>query len=235
MAIPVSKVYDTVIRLLNKEERGRVTPAAFNRSASLAQRTIFEKTFDEAATLRTGRRFDATKASAIREKISVHRNVGALTRVGTTNVFTLPADVYRLESIGYTGGTINREVTEIMSSKVNYIQNSDKDLISTTNPKYVRLAKSNGIDRVEIYPSSIADDLTVRYFGIPADPIYNTQMIAGVTQFNPTGSVDFALHDSEEFELIKKILYYSGVVVRENEIVQIAAGDQGTDYNIENK
>ena len=45
MAINVNEVYQTVLYILNKEQRGYVTPAEFNSLARQAQLDIFEKYF----------------------------------------------------------------------------------------------------------------------------------------------------------------------------------------------
>ena len=45
MAISVDKVYKTVLTILNREQRGQLTPAQFNKLANQAQLEILEKTF----------------------------------------------------------------------------------------------------------------------------------------------------------------------------------------------
>ena len=45
MAISVDTVYKTVLSILNKEQRGYLTPDEFNRIATQVQLEIFEKLF----------------------------------------------------------------------------------------------------------------------------------------------------------------------------------------------
>ena len=45
MAISVDDVYKTVLFILNKEQRGYMPPAEFNRIATHVQREIFEGYF----------------------------------------------------------------------------------------------------------------------------------------------------------------------------------------------
>ena len=47
MAISVNKVYKTVLLILNKEQRGYMTPEEFNRIGTQVQREIFEKYFED--------------------------------------------------------------------------------------------------------------------------------------------------------------------------------------------
>ena len=47
MAISVDTVYKTVLFILNKEQRGYITPAEFNKLAEQAQLEIFERYFED--------------------------------------------------------------------------------------------------------------------------------------------------------------------------------------------
>jgi hypothetical protein len=45
-----------------------------------------------------------------------------------------------------------------------------------------------------------------------------------INMFLPATSNNFEIHSSEQTELIIKILLYAGVVVRDREIIEVAAG-----------
>jgi len=45
--IGVNEVYRTVLLILNKEQRGYLTPEEFNKIGSQVQREIFERYFDD--------------------------------------------------------------------------------------------------------------------------------------------------------------------------------------------
>ena len=47
MAINVNTVYRTVLSLLNREQRGFMTPDQYNRFARMAQLDLFEKSFSD--------------------------------------------------------------------------------------------------------------------------------------------------------------------------------------------
>ena len=47
MAINVNTVYQTVLSILNKEQRGYLTPDEFNKTTTQVQLDIFEKYFDD--------------------------------------------------------------------------------------------------------------------------------------------------------------------------------------------
>ena len=50
MAINVNTVYTTVLSILNKEQRGYLTPYEFNKAATQVQLDIFEKYFTDLDT-----------------------------------------------------------------------------------------------------------------------------------------------------------------------------------------
>ena len=47
MAINVNTVYQTVLLILNKEQRGYITPNEFNKLATQVQLEIFEQYFED--------------------------------------------------------------------------------------------------------------------------------------------------------------------------------------------
>jgi hypothetical protein len=47
MAINVNEVYKTVLSILNKEQRGYITPDEFNKIGTQVQLEIFEKYFED--------------------------------------------------------------------------------------------------------------------------------------------------------------------------------------------
>ena len=47
MAINVNTVYTTVLSILNKEQRGYITPEEFNKLATQVQLEIFENYFED--------------------------------------------------------------------------------------------------------------------------------------------------------------------------------------------
>ena len=47
MAINVNQVYSTVLTILNKEQRGYITPDEFNKISTQSQLEIFEQYFED--------------------------------------------------------------------------------------------------------------------------------------------------------------------------------------------
>ena len=95
MAINVNTVYTTVLSILNKEQRGYLTPYEFNQAATQAQLDIFEKTFTElnANISRPKTDFDySNPVHNIDDEISTFKCIGDCTfnNAVADNFFSLP-------------------------------------------------------------------------------------------------------------------------------------------------
>ena len=79
--------------------------------------------------------------------------------------------------------------------------------------------------KLYLYPKTITSDVSVSYLRKPVDVIWNFTIPSGQNyyQYNATNSVNFELSKTEQANIILKILLYSGVVIRDPSIVQIAA------------
>ena len=74
MAISVDTVYKTVLLILNKEQRGYMTPDEFNKIGQQVQLEIFEKYFEDLNQIVRAPQTDADYAdrlSYLEEKISI--------------------------------------------------------------------------------------------------------------------------------------------------------------------
>ena len=122
--VSIDTVYQRVLALANKEQRGYITPQEFNLHANQAQLDIFENYFYElAAATKLSERADKADnkpgannplepdfgdtVNLIREKISIYQGADvALTYNATNKNFTLPAlssTIYRTGRMYYTG------------------------------------------------------------------------------------------------------------------------------------
>jgi len=100
MAINVNTVYQTVLLILNKEQRGYMTPTEFNTIATQVQLEIFEKYFDDLNQQLRVPQADtdyADRQENIDEKIAIFKTFGEAnyTTLGSLSYFTLPeTDAY---------------------------------------------------------------------------------------------------------------------------------------------
>lgn len=79
-------------------------------------------------------------------------------------------------------------------------------------------------DKIFVYPTSIQTGIKCSYVKVP-DQINWAFTVNGVGAyiFTETGAVYFGLDASEQTEIILKILQYSGIIIRDPQIVQTAA------------
>ena len=93
MAINVNTVYQTVLLILNKEQRGYMTPVEFNKTGAQAQLEIFETYFDslnqQIRIPQTNTDY-ADRVVNLDEKISIFKEFGNAASISSSNVFNLP-------------------------------------------------------------------------------------------------------------------------------------------------
>ena len=234
MAISVDTVYKTVLLILNKEQRGYMTPDEFNKIGSQVQREIFEAYFEDLNQQLRVPQSDmdyANRVAITDEKIAEFKTENDQTvaekTIGGTNPFTTPSELYRLGSFTYepAGGT-PVEIQRTNRGEYYNINKSPLTKPSTSFPIY--LYEDN---KVIVYPNTInsASEIKMQYLKKPTDIKWDfTTGSLGQLIFNPatnTGSntQDFELHNSERTEVVLKVLLYQGVVIRDPQIVQVAA------------
>ena len=72
----------------------------------------------------------------------------------------------------------------------------------------------------------ISTGVTCNYIKRPATAVWGSNTVNGEAQYNSTLSVNFPLHESEETELVMKILELAGISTRELQVYQIAAQEE---------
>ncbi len=105
MAINVNTVYQTVLLILNKEQRGYMTPVEFNKTGAQAQLDIFETYFDSLNQQIRVPQTDAdysNRVVSLDEKLSIFKEFGNATSISSSNVFNLPQQFSGSGSIATT-------------------------------------------------------------------------------------------------------------------------------------
>jgi len=309
MAINVNTVYQTVLLILNKEQRGYMTPLEFNKIGGQVQLEVFERYFED---LNQQIRIPQTNTDYadrvlnLDEKISIFKTTGVATYTapsfslptesglaqvsesflavanqqaytfttitsnqltgGTVQVYfdgvlqpataysiaglvitltaapaagppispatilvvTSAADFYRLGNVVYqTGALPFQELERVTRSELYHLLSSNLTRPNTRYPIYVYENK-----RLLVYPTSIVNGITVDYIRKPIEPLWNfSPGTNGQYVYNSGTSLNFELHDSEQTEVILKILLYAGVVIKSPEIVQVAAQQVAQEQN----
>jgi|TARA_R110000824_G_scaffold147843_1_gene317372 hypothetical protein len=170
MAINVNTVYTTVLSILNKEQRGYLTPDEFNKVATQVQLEIFEKFFEDYNQYIRMPQTDvefASKMDHTMEEFQIFETSANASNTPTTNIYTQPIDLHRFGSTIWNKGT-NSPPIEILTNKVyNQIKLSDLTQPSDNLP----IAKYNK-NQLTVFPSPTAyasSDVTFNYIRKPKD------------------------------------------------------------------
>ena len=233
MAINVNTVYTTVLSIINKEQRGYITPYEFNQIATQVQLEIFEKFFEDYNQYlrmpRTNVEF-ASRVEHIRNEFEIFQMSGPSVTIPagsaqTDNVYPQPTDLHRFGSVNYNKGFNSPEI-EIVSAR-DYTEQTLSPLTIPTSDFPIAKYKEN---KITVFPTVTntysSSDVTFNYIRKPADVVwaYNVGTL-GQYLYLDTSSQDFEISDSQQTEVILEILKYSGIIIRDPQIIQAAQGE----------
>ena len=249
MAISIDTVYQKVLALANKEQRGYITPQEFNLFADQAQKEIFEQYFYDLNQFKRVPGNSSGYADMVKileEKISLFerydRQATILDPQGDVNIGDDFPDLYRLlmvrvsykSKIGQENPSSMVMAEHTPLSELTSLSNSKLTAPSRLRPIYTQYASSNIQNkRIKIYPypsftekyadGSLKDRVLVSYIQSPKKPNWNYQMVQDKPFFlNNSNSQDFELHPSEESELVYRVLALAGISIEKPSLVQAA-------------
>ena len=227
----VNRVYSALKDLVNKDQRGFVTPAVFNNFAQVAQMNLFNKLFSDAAL---DKRLRQAQLDAGRDKSRVKQSNEDLSYFSkkstislTTGVGAKPTDLARIISILSTDSPAKSLEIIYDEEKLEYILRSTLSAPTTSFP-----AVMVG-DSIYVYPTSIAS-VIMRYYKIPqglvpatgarttASPKFGYTVVAGKEVFDATNSVDFELPEHYFAELVVEVAKLIGVNLRDTDVYTYA-------------
>ena len=148
MAVSIDTVYQRVLAIANKEQRGYISPQEFNLFANQAQMDIFEQYFYDINQFNRAPGNDTEYSNMLdllNEKIAVFQKYMQDVTVTGARVGTIPSDVYRLGTVMYVGSTYPVEIDEVRHNEVLDLEKSPLTRATLTRPYYIRLTKSNFI------------------------------------------------------------------------------------------
>lgn len=243
----INNVRNTVLYLINKDNRGYITPEEFNQFAKQAQLDIFEKYFfdyskaiaKQNGDLRTAVDYKyGTDYADIPEKLAevidrfavsdgllnVNAILGKFYYPGTNPALLNEPKAYKINRITYNDTV---DVEKVPRTKIKYLLKA-KDIAPTVDYPIYTLDE----DGIKVFPITITNNLTADYIRYPKDPKWTyTSLAGGEPIFNQgaTDYQDFELPSNDETNLIIKILQYAGLTVREADVNQVAKADEVQD------
>ena len=234
MAVSVDKVYQKVLAIANKEQRGYITPQEFNLFADQAQMEIFEQYFYDLSQFKRRRNSNSPHEysdpiNLIEEKLYQFKKVTTL--ANPSNLFDIQdfymlSNVYALtENYQAAGGSykdVGHYSETVDAEEVNHfdlIKTQSSPLTWATKERPIYYIRQNVIAMIPDHPVYGA-----YYIAKPAKP--NWTYILSTSKnplYNPNAQTqDFELHPSEEPKLVIKILQLAGVSMKDYNLAQIA-------------
>jgi len=257
MAISVDTVYQKVLALANKEQRGYVTPQEFNLFADQAQKEIFEQYFYDIDQYRRRPNNDHAYGDIL---TNLEDKVSYFKRYDENVSTSLDADgnVYFDNDLVYRLGMVK---VRDQANKHNYVAEEMRaeeefELYQTSplhggpgsisayskeRPVYWK-TKSNSSDvggegiSIRIYPApkvsttynaATDGEVTISYIKHPNKPNWGYVVVNDKPLYNSSTSTNFELHPAEESELVYRILAFAGIAIEKPQLTQIAAGLEG--------
>ena len=165
MAINVDKVYKSVLSILNKEQRGYITPDEFSKIAKQTQLSLLEQAFalynkelvmQDNGVISEGY---ADLPSKTKDKIDAFYQTGTLTSF-VTGTGTLPTDIYKIIEVSNS----NINIEEVDQNRLSFLNSSPLTKPTANFPIYYKTPT-----QMVIAPTTIANP-TIKYVKVPATP-----------------------------------------------------------------
>ena len=227
----INHVRNTVLSVLNKENRGTLTVSQFNSYAQYAQQLLFDQYFSEYSrltTLKNSRRLSrdqGDKLTILRSNIDKFMKTATVSKTG--DYYAKPSDLYSPISLVYDG----KLMEYVPKYKETYLEASN---IAGPSALYPGYCDEN--DYWYPKPSALNADIKVNYIRNILAPKWTYTVVGENPIFNPSAGdyQDFELGADDEASLIIEILKLSGVTIREAEVAQAAAQIDAVDTQKEN-
>ena len=220
MAISVDTVYQRVLALANKEQRGYVTPQEFNLLANQVQQEIFERYFydlnqrERIQPQVPGVQGEEDNSSLIDKKLAVHTTIETV--IGGTKYPT-----------NYTIGKVF--VNDFAAEKlprnevVNINASARHVALADRSPVYCDSVVAGQDILVITNTGQATSGVTCEVLTKPADVEWDYVVVGQKALYNAGGSTNFDLHDSEETNLVTKICELAGIVINKAGLAQTFA------------
>ena len=216
----VDTVYQRVLALANKEQRGYVTPQEFNLFANQAQMDIFEQYFydiNQFGRMPGNGTEYSDMTTMLNEKISIFKKRDNVLRVG--GFFPLPIDLYRLGTVYFGSLEDGVEITEVNYDDLPYLK-SELTRPTTERPIYV-----NREEGLRVYPTGPITVVNMTYIRRPHKVNWGYVVLNDKALYNSNTSSNFEIHPGDETELVLKILTLAGITLEDQILYQEAQAE----------
>ena len=251
--VNIDTVYQKVLALSNKEQRGYITPQEFNLLADKAQLDIFDSYFHDIKTAQhkpfKNQMEGSDEVEMLEEKRGHFRESQTFLTTTTTttsplssdNILTIPINVYKIATMyltttgdltvpGNTSLSKPVEITRVNRKEWLYMNQNPLLQPTISRPVYLNSQNTTGLGTVdlEIHPDSIiaGAEIILDCWEVPSTPQWAYVVLDEKALYNANLSVNFQLHPSEEETLVTRILELAGIVINRQDILEAAMRDK---------
>ena len=251
--IDINRVYQKVLAIANKEQRGYITPQEFNLFADKAQMEIYNNYFHGikmADRKPSNQMLYADEVEMLEEKLQpflVDTTINVSTFTNTTatpspsaalDISTL--NIHKLVRVTRGNGTV---VTPINKSQIHNTEGNPLTKATLTRSVFVRQDMNGGTflnvipavtaSTVSVDTSNPADGVldaepfVVSFYKRPQPPNWPYIVVVNKAIYNGAANdlQNFELHTSEEEDLVSRILMLAGVMMKQQDIQQAGLQD----------
>ena len=204
--VNIDDVYQKVLAIANKEQRGMITPQEFNLFADQAQLQIFEQYFYDFSQFNRVPGNDSSYADMLdilQEKISIFEQSNQPIFNGVTLPTPTDFKIHKLQLVKY-----NNTIVEYISKK-DYYQLKDTPLCKPTDKNPIYVKNSSGI--AVFGNEQLIENITCDYIRTPHTPNWAYVVVGDQGLYDGSNATHFDLHPSEEGNLVFKILSLAGI------------------------
>ena len=220
--VNIDNVYQKVLAIANKEQRGYITPQEFNLFADQAQMDIFEQYFYDINQFNRIPGNDTEYAdmlTLLEEKIAIFKNIKLLDYVEP--YYKKPLQLYRV-------GTLETGFGQI--EQITHKEYLNIKLSPLAKPTLKRAVYVDTPQGYRVYPT-FTNNVQCHYVRKPKKVNWGYSVINDTALYDATKSINFQLHPSEENNLIVKVLSLAGISIKDAVLYQ--AAEQQDNKNIQ--
>ena len=228
--VSVDTVYQRVLALANKEQRGYITPQEFNLYANQAQMEIFEQYFYDLNQFKRIPGNDSEyhdMVGLIEEKIYPFKHSS---QAGDGLLLTNLSNFYRLGDVYVLQDNFDAFAQTPFDKSIFVEEINKTDLIKTQSSPLTKATQSRPVYYVEnnqlyFFPKTpLSGSFELSYISKPKKVNWTYIVIGEKALYNnsATDHQDFELHVSEETKLVTKVLQLAGVGIKDYALAQAA-------------
>lgn len=235
MGASVREVYQSLRDIVNKDQRGFITPIEFNSLAAVAQMSIFNRMFADMTKIESLRKRnldsarDKSRLKQIKEDLSTFSKTATI--IKQNGVYSKPLDLAKIISISTLGQQLLGQTTSIPidviydEEKLHYVLQSNLSAPKETSP--VAFLS----DSISVYPSQI-NKISLRYYKQPEGispitgqrtaslPKFGFTTSNAIEIYDPLTSIDFELPEHYTQEIVMEMASMIGVNLRDSSVYQ---------------